>query len=351
MVNLTSRKISRRATLISGAGLLSMRGLRAAKAAEVVTVYSADGLKDGQPNWFDTVFAAFTKKTGIEVRYIEGGSGVVVNRVLAEQANPQADVLVTLPPFMQQAAAKGLLAPVKPKALNAIPSITRSSQNLWFPLVNNFACWIYNKHALQAPPANYQALLSSAYKNRLQYSTPGQAGDGTAVMLQVIHEMGGANQGFSYLQKLQANNLGPSSSTGRLAGLVDKGEILVANGDVQMNYAQMRQYPNIGLFFPAGPDGKRMTMALPYNIALVKNAPHGSNGAMLIDFLLSREAQDSVYDIASGFPARSDVTARDQAASALSAVLDGVEIWTPDWHNVLASLDADITRWHEVTGS
>ena len=72
-----------------------------------VTVYSADGLHDGDTSWYGTVFNEFTQATGIEVQYIEGGSGVVVNRVLAERYSPQADVLATPPPFIQKAAAEG----------------------------------------------------------------------------------------------------------------------------------------------------------------------------------------------------------------------------------------------------
>ncbi|HQT89281.1 MAG TPA: 2-aminoethylphosphonate ABC transporter substrate-binding protein [Acidiphilium sp.] len=351
MPHLPKASLTRRATIGYGTALATVAATGMARAAGVVTVYSADGLKDGKPNWFDTVFTAFTKKTGIAVNYIEGGSGVVVNRVLAERANPQADILVTLPPFMQQAAAKGVLAPMRPAALTAIPAATRSAHDLWFPLVNNYACWIYNTKRLTAPPAHYADLLSAKFKNRLQYSTPGQAGDGTAVMLEAIHVMGGADQGFGYLHKLQTNNLGPSSSTGRLAGLVDKSEILVANGDVQMNFAQMRQYPNIGIFFPAGANGRRISMPLPYDVALVKNAPHGGNGAKLIDFMLSREAQDSVYDIARGFPVRSDVPATGKTATALKEIMQGVDIWVPHWAKVLASLDANIARWHQVTAS
>ncbi|TGS35478.1 2-aminoethylphosphonate ABC transporter substrate-binding protein, partial [bacterium M00.F.Ca.ET.180.01.1.1] len=62
----------------------------------VVTIYSADGLHDGNGSWYETEFAAFTKATGITVQYIEGGSGGVVERVAKEKSNPQADVLVTL---------------------------------------------------------------------------------------------------------------------------------------------------------------------------------------------------------------------------------------------------------------
>ena len=79
-----------------------------------MTIYSADGLHDGSPNWYQTEFDAFTKATGIRVQYVEAGSGVVVDRVEKEKGNPQADVLVTLPPFIQKAAADGMLAPYVP---------------------------------------------------------------------------------------------------------------------------------------------------------------------------------------------------------------------------------------------
>ena len=78
-------------------------------ADDVVTIYSADGLHDGSPNWFQTEFDAFTAATGIKVQYVEAGSGGVVERVAKEASNPQADVLVTLPPFIQKASADGLL--------------------------------------------------------------------------------------------------------------------------------------------------------------------------------------------------------------------------------------------------
>ncbi len=85
-----------------------------AYAQNVVTIYSADGLHDGSPNWYQTQFDAFTKAAGIKVQYVEGGSGVVVDRIEKEKANPQADVLVTLPPFIMKAAADLILTPYNP---------------------------------------------------------------------------------------------------------------------------------------------------------------------------------------------------------------------------------------------
>src|SRR3984885_9358819 len=108
-------------------------------ASDVVTIYSADGLHDGKGSWFETQFDAFTKATGVKVQYIEGGSGGVVERVAKEKSNPQADVLVTLPPFIQRAAAEGLLQNFKPEASGEIDG----ANDQFVPLVNNYMNFIY----------------------------------------------------------------------------------------------------------------------------------------------------------------------------------------------------------------
>jgi 2-aminoethylphosphonate transport system substrate-binding protein len=323
----------------------------AVRADDVVTLYSADGLHDGTPNWFETEFDAFTKATGIKVQYVEAGSGPVVARIAKEASNPQADVVVTLPPFIQKAAADGLLEAYTPAGADQIPAGSKDAGGLYEALVNNYLSFIYDADALKAAPKSFDDLLSADFKGKIQYSTPGQAGDGTAVMIEVEHAYGGKDAAFDYFKKLQANNVGPSSSTGKLTALVNKGELHVANGDLQMNMSQMADNPNIRIFFPAGPDGKVSTLALPYYIGLVKGAPHADAGKKLIDFLLSKDAQSKITTIALGLPARSDVAPDDKAGQMLMQAVAGVELWTPDWLSVLKDLDADTQKWHEATGS
>ena len=322
-----------------------------ALAQGVVTIYAADGLRDGKPNWFDTQFDAFTKETGIKVQYIESGSGEVVNRIEREKTNTQADLIVTLPPFVQKAAADGMLDAYTPAEVSAIPADTRDPGGRFYPLVNNYFCFIYNGTALSGPPKTFTDLLDPKFKGKVQYSTPGQAGDGTALMVLTFHAMGSKDAGFDYLKKLQANNVGPSSSTGKLAAKVNKGELYVANGDVQMNFAQMADNPNLRIFWPADAKGQRSTLSLPYYIGLVKGAPHADNGKKLMDFLLSRKAQETVSSIARGIPARSDVKPTDENYQKLHGFLEGVTVFTPDWNAVLQDLSKDVARWHEVTGS
>ena len=322
----------------------------AAFAQQVVTIYAADGLKDGNPSWFGNQFDAFTKATGIKVQYIEAGSGGVVDRVAKEKSNTQADVLVTLPPFMQRAAAEGLLQPYTPKDADKLAARDKDPKGMYVVMMNNYPNFIYNASVLKSAPKSYEDLLDPKFKKKLQYSTPGQAGDGTALMLQAFHAFGSKEAGLAYLGKLQANNLGPSASTGKLTALVNKGELYVANGDMQMNLAQMRNNPNVQVFFPAGPNGKRSAFALPYYIGLVANAPNAANGKKLIDWLLSEPAQAEISSVAQGFPVRSDVHPSDENFKKLNAMLEGVEIWSPDWSTVLSDLPSDVAGYRKAIG-
>lgn len=156
---------------------------------------------------------------------------------------------------------------------------------------------------------------------------------------------------MEYLKKLQANNVGPSSSTSKLAPKTDKGELLVANGDVQMNFAQSKSMPNLGIWFPAKDGGKPTTFALPYAAGLVDKAPHTENGKKFLDYLLSEDAQKLVSEVGGGFPARTDIKPTDANAVELTKIMSGVEVFEPDWADIDKNLSAYVDAWKSATGS
>ncbi|MDJ0339968.1 2-aminoethylphosphonate ABC transporter substrate-binding protein [Streptomyces sp. H10-C2] len=339
--------------LVLAGSLTACGGSSPASDAKEITVYSADGLKaDDGSGFYDKVFNDFTAKTGIKVKYVEGGSGEMVQRLAREKSNTQADVVVTLPPFIQQADSKGLLDMYKPAGSDKVAATDKDAAGKWTSVVNNYFCFIHNTKELKQAPKTWDDLLDAKYKGKLQYSTPGVAGDGTAVVIKAIHDFGGLEPAMAYLKKLQSNNVGPSKSTGALAPKVDKGELVVANGDVQMNYANMKSMPNQSIFFPAANStGKPTSFALPYAAGLVKDAPHSENGKKLLDFLLTPEVQQEVSSVGGGFPSRGDVTATDPNAAKLKEIMAGVEIFAPDWTKVNSDLASYVDAWKAATGS
>ncbi|SEG79150.1 2-aminoethylphosphonate transport system substrate-binding protein [Actinacidiphila yanglinensis] len=323
------------------------------KPSTEVTVYSADGLhSDTGDGFYNKVFKDFTAKTGIKVKYVEGGSGEVVQRLVREKSNTQADVVVTLPPFIQQAQQKGLLAPYRPAGVDKVAAADKDANGAWESIVDNYLCFIYNTKDLAQPPKTWNDLMDARFKGKLQYSTPGVAGDGTAVVIKAMHDMGGKGPAMDYLKKLQANNVGPSASTGQLAPKVDKGELTVANGDVQMNFADQASMPHQGIFFPAVSDTARpTTFALPYAAGLVRNGPHQDAGKKLLDYFLTPAVQQEVSAVGGGFAARTDVTATDPNAAGLKKLMAGVDVFTPDWTDINDNLDAYVDAWRSATGS
>lgn len=313
-----------------------------------LTVYSADGLG----TWYKSQFAKFTKDTGINVNVVEAGSGEVVSRVEKEQANPQADLLVTLPPFIQKADKSGLLQPSGADTTGMSADLV-GPDGKYVAIVNNALSFIANPGANPAP-ASWDDLLRPEFKGKLQYSTPGQAGDGTAVLVLLQHLMGKPGA-LEYLGKLQANNVGPSSSTGKLQPKVSNGELLVANGDVQMNLGSIKDDGSkFTIFFPAMADHTRTTVALPYVAGVTKGAPHADGAKKLLTFLLSDDTQKTVAPDALGIPVKDAIVKASAGSSDTmtpTGLLNGVQIWTPDWDAVLADLDADVAAYQKATGS
>lgn len=313
-----------------------------------LTVYSADGLG----SWYKSQFAKFTKDTGINVNVVEAGSGEVVSRVEKEQANPQADLLVTLPPFIQKADKSGLLQPSGVDTTGISADLIGPGGN-YLPIVNNALSFIVNPGA-NPQPETWEDLLKPEFKGKVQYSTPGQAGDGTAVLVLLQHLMGKPTA-LDYLGKLQVNNVGPSSSTGKLQPKVSNGELLVANGDVQMNLASIKDDGSkFTIFFPAMADHSRTTVALPYVAGVTKGAPHADDAKKLLTFLVSDDVQKTVATDALGIPVK-DAIAKSSGGAAdpttPTGLLEGVTVWSPDWNTVLADLDADVAAYQKATGN
>ena len=310
-----------------------------------VTLYSADGLAD----WYKIQFKAFEEQTGISVDYVEGGSGEVVSRAQKEKSNPQVDVIVTLPPFIQQADKQGSLTTTRIADDAAVPAADKAANGHYLTLANNYFTMIRG-NAVEPKAQSWDDLLDPRFKQKLQYSTPGQAGDGTALLLLLRHVMG-EKAALDYLGKLQANNVGPSASTGKLGPKVSKGELAVANSDVQMALASIAEdNAAFETFLPTGPDGKRTTVALPYVMGKAATAPHAENAQKLIEFLMSKPVQATLADKAFGVSPRTDVKPTGPSAERIAKSVEGATIWQPDWTEVNDTFDALIAAYNKATG-
>ena len=88
-----------------------------------------------------------------------------------------------------------------------------------------------------------------------------------------------------------------------------------------------------------------------------RGAMSGRNEVMiavgqLLAFLISEETQKTVEPEALGMPVLESLKSNGAAEpNTPAAVLNGVDVWVPDWNAVLADLDADLAAYQQATGS
>ena len=67
---------------------------------------------------------------------------------------------------------------------------------------------------------------------------------------------------------------------------------------------------------------------------MAKNAPHPAAGKLFIDFVLSRDGQKVIQDIALRYPIRSDVELSGQILK-----LKGIRFWDSNWDTIFRNID------------
>jgi len=318
-----------------------------AHAADAVVLYTADGLE----NLYKDVLPAFEKKEGVKVNIVTAGSGEVVNRATVEKDSPKADVLVTLPPFIQQASQTGLLQPYQSVNYKNVPAIAKAPDGAWATFVNNYFSFAINPDVTKTAPKTFADLLHPSYNGKIAYSNPATAGDGMAVIILTSALMGEDNA-FNYLKTLEQSAKFHTKGTGYLDVLLSRNEIAFSNGDLQMD---LDDAANGGLsikpvFLSHKAGEAPTTFQLPYAIGLFKNGPNTAGGQKLIDYLMSKEVQSKVPDIY-GIPGRSDVPLAGKNGETVKQAIAGVKLIPVDWNHVMEKKAGWTERWkREVIG-
>ncbi|HLF95622.1 MAG TPA: extracellular solute-binding protein [Methylococcaceae bacterium] len=116
------------------------------------------------------LFDTYAKKTGVEVKFITGEAGALMQRLKAEGTRTPADILLTVDAGnLWFAKREGLLQPVQSPALEAnIPAHLRDPDKQWFGLSVRARTLVYNTQKVSPSDlSTYQALAEPQWKGRL----------------------------------------------------------------------------------------------------------------------------------------------------------------------------------------
>lgn len=133
--------------------------------AEEVVVYSARNEQLIKP-----LFDAYTRETGVAVKFITDKEGPLMARLKAEGKNTPADVLLTVDAGnLWQASDEELLRPIKSAVLKAnIPAHLRDPDGEWYGLSVRARTIVYNTQKVKPTElSTYEDLANPKWKGRL----------------------------------------------------------------------------------------------------------------------------------------------------------------------------------------
>ncbi len=270
------------AALLAGSALVSQM----ASAAEAIC-YNCP------PEWADwgTQLQAIKQDTGIAVPQDNKNSGQALAQMVAEKANPVADVAYLGVSFAIQAAKADVVTDYKPAAWNDIPDGMKDPAGKWVALHSGTMGFMVNVDALNGLPVpqSWQDLLKPEYKGMVGFLDPSSAFVGYVAAVAANQALGGTlsdfTPGISYFKKLAANK--PIVPKQTAYARVLSGEIpIMLDYDFNAYRAKYKDHANVVFVIP-----QEGTITVPYTISLVKNAPHTDSGKKVIDYVLSDKGQ------------------------------------------------------------
>jgi len=262
------------------------------KPANEVVVYTSLDQTFSQP-----IAEIFERDTGIAVKVVYDTEATkttgLVNRLIAEKNNPQADV------FWNSETARtiqlnraGVLAPYESPSAKDIPDQFKDSEHYWTGFAARARVLIVNTELVPESeyPTSIFELVDPKWKGQVGLAYPlfGTTATHGAALFSHL----GDNVAKQYFQALKANDVvivdGNSTAKDRVAS----GQLKIAITDTDdVNVAIAAGKPVTMIF----PDKAGLgTLLIPNTVALVAGGPNPGNGKKLIDFLLSRETESKL---------------------------------------------------------
>jgi len=272
--------------------LIVFAGCAKKGARNEVVVYTAL-----DQNFSEPILKDFEKKTGIKVRPVydvEATKTVgLVNRLIAEKTNPQADVFWNNEICRSIILAnKGVLIPYYSPSAKDISNQFKDPEGYWTGFAARARVLIYNTKMVSSEnvPESIFDMTKPEWKGKFALAYPlfGTTATHSAALFVSL----GDSMAKEYFKALKENGAvivdGNSTSKDKVA----KGQLPVGFTDTDDANVAMEQGKPVDMVFP-DKDGIG-TLLIPNTVVLIAGGPNQENGKKLIDYLLSREVESKL---------------------------------------------------------
>jgi len=301
------------------------RLIERAKQEGSVTVYTSLAPTEAQP-----MVQAFEKKYGIKVELWRALSERVVQRAVSEvkAGRPGADVIATNGPEMESLAREKVLTAYHTPHVVDLPAAGIPKHRLWMPDRLQFFVVGYNTNLVKKEelPKSLKGFTDPKWKGKLGI----EAGD--AEWMATLIKMWGEAEGMAFFRKL--SEMRPEVRKGHvlLAQLIAAGEIPVGLTTYSANAETLKRKGAPIDYAPID------AIARPQGIGITRNAPHPAAALLYVDFILSAEDGQRLYESMGRPPVnarvKSSLTNFPYTFLDPATVLDEADKWNKLWEEL-----------------
>lgn len=251
---------------------------------------------DTGPEWanWKSLFREFKKRyPEVELTYNDLGSAATVVALEKTRRRPQADTAYYFAASAVDAVKKDVVAPFQPINFEKLPAVFKEASGKWFTIHTLNIAFLVNKKLVKNTPTSWADLLKPEFKNSVVYLDPRTTGVGQVMVFAAAYAAGGTvdnvKPGIDYLGQLHA--LG---NVQRVEGTTPYAKFLKGEIPVWISYEndglKAKHVDGMGdaleVIIP-----KEASVAAPYAISLVKNAPNPNSGKLWLNFIMSEVGQ------------------------------------------------------------
>jgi iron(III) transport system substrate-binding protein len=241
----------------------------------------------------EPILRDFERETGIHVRAVfdteEAKSTGVMNRLIAERANPQADVYWANEPIRAESLRQqGMTSPYHSPAATGIPAEYKDAGGHWTGFSARARVLLVHKD-LPEKPSSVLDLADPRYRGRVAIANP-LFGTTTAEVA-ALFALQGDDWGRKFMADLKANQIRVTASNGESADAVAAGEAGFSLVDSDDAVSRIRQGRAVEMVVPDQRNGEIGVYLVPNAVLILRDAPHPEAAKRLVDYLLSPETE------------------------------------------------------------
>ena len=281
---------------------------KSGEAREVVPYTSVDQV------FAEPIFRAFEQQSGIQARAVfdteETKSTGVLNRLIAEAAQPRADVFWSGDPVRPFLLIKrGLVEPYVSPAAAALADRFKAKDGAWTSIAARARVLIVNKNRVPADamPKSIKDLANPRWQGQVTMANP--LFGTTTMHVAALFSVWGTDQARAFLDELKRNKVRIASSNGEVKRLVAAGEMAFGLTDTDDAFEAKKGGAPVEMVYPDQDD--LGTLVMPTTVVLIKGGPNPQAGRKLIDYLVSDTVEAAMSKSGAHMPLRPGVPAPD----------------------------------------